>query len=53
MPGEDGRRAALLVLRLRGRLGAVRDGLLDAYRYEPSRRVAKEIAATIEELAHR
>ncbi|MCK6459270.1 MAG: hypothetical protein L6Q95_05175 [Planctomycetes bacterium] len=53
IPGEDGRRAALLVLRFRGRLEDVREGLVDAYRHEPSRRVAKEIGETIEELAHR
>jgi hypothetical protein len=53
IPGEEGRRAALLVLRFRGRLDDVREGLVDAYRHEPSRRVSKEIAETIEELAHR
>ncbi len=53
IPGEDGRRAALLVLRFRGRLDDVRDGLVEAYRHEPSRRVAKEVAETIGELAHR
>jgi hypothetical protein len=53
IPGEEGRRAALLVLRLRGRLDDVRDGLVDAYRHEPSRRVAKEIGGTIAELASR
>ncbi|HEX5136772.1 MAG TPA: hypothetical protein VFY93_07370 [Planctomycetota bacterium] len=53
IPGEDGRRAALLVLRFRGKLDGVRDGLVEAYRHEPSRRVAKEIEETIVELAHR
>ena len=53
MPSEDGRRTALLVLRLRGRFDDVRDGLIEAYRFEPSRRVAQEIGAAIEELAHR
>lgn len=53
IPGEEGRRAALLILRFRGRLDDVREGLIDAYRREPSRRVAKEILETIEELAHR
>jgi len=53
LPGEDGRRAALLVLRLRGRYDDVRDGLVEAYRYEPSRRVAAEILETTTELAHR
>jgi hypothetical protein len=53
IPGEEGRRAALLVLRFRGRLDDVREGLVDAYRHEPSRRVAREIGETIVELAHR
>ncbi len=53
LPGEDGRRAALLVLRFRGRFDDVREGLVEAYRYEPSRRVAKEIGEAIDELAHR
>lgn len=53
LPGEDGRRAALLVLRLRGRFDDVREGLVEAYRYEPSRRVAAEILEAITELAHR
>ncbi len=53
LPGEDGRRAALLVIRFRGRFDDVREGLLEAYRYEPSRRVAQEIGEAIAELAHR
>ncbi len=53
MPGEDGRRAALLVLRFRGRLDDIRDGLVEAYRYEPSRKVASDIGEGIVELAHR
>jgi len=53
VPGEDGRKAALLILRFRGRFDDVRDGLIEAYRHEPSRRVAQEIRETIEELAHR
>jgi hypothetical protein len=54
MPGEDGRRAALFVLRFRGRFeDDVRQGLLDAYVHEPSRRVAADIAEAIEELAYR
>jgi hypothetical protein len=53
LKGEDGRRAALLVLRFRGRFDDVREALLEAYRFEPSRRVAKEIGETIDELAHR
>jgi len=50
---EAARRGALLVLRLQGDLAAVRDDLLDAYRREPSARVAEEIAATLRDLAHR
>lgn len=53
MPGEDGRRAALMILRFRGRLDDVRQGLMEAYQHEPSRRVAGEIGEVIDELAHR
>jgi len=53
MPGEDGRRAALLALRFRGRFDDVRDGLIEAYRFEPSRKVAADIGEGITELAHR
>lgn len=52
-PSEDGRLTALFVLRCRGTLEGVRDGLTAAYRREPSRRVAKEIGKVIVELAHR
>lgn len=53
MQSEEGRRVALLALRLRGRFDDVREGLIEAYRFEPSRRVAQEIGAAIVELAHR
>lgn len=53
LPAENGRRAALLVLRFRGRFDDTREGLVEAYRYEPSRRVASDIGEAIAELAHR
>jgi hypothetical protein len=54
MPGEAGRIKAVLALRCRGRDDApTREGLTDAYRREPSRRVATEIKTTLIELAHR
>jgi hypothetical protein len=54
IPGEDGKRAVLFVLRFRGRFDdRTRGALLEAYRREPSRRLAQEIAKVIEELAHR
>jgi hypothetical protein len=53
MPGEDGRRAALFVLRFRARFDDTRSGLVEAYRHEPSRRFAEEIGRAIAELAHR
>lgn len=52
-PSELERRRALYVLRLVGRLDPVREGLLDAYRREPSTRVAAEIRSSLIELAHR
>jgi hypothetical protein len=53
LPGEDDRRTALFILRYRGTLDGAREGLIEAYRREPSRRVAKEIRLTLDELAHR
>jgi len=53
LPGESDRLTALWVLRLRGSLQGVRGPLLEAYREEPSRRVAREIRETLVELAHR
>ncbi len=54
LSSEDARRELLFALRLRGRLDTkVRDGLQEAYRYEPSRLVARDIKATLVELAHR
>ena len=54
MPGEAGRVKAVLALRCRGRDdGPTREGLTEAYRREPSRRVATEIKTTLIELAHR
>jgi len=53
VPGEDRRRLILLTLRFRGRFNDVREGLVEAYRREPSRRVAKDIERAIQELAHR
>ncbi|MHC4550376.1 MAG: hypothetical protein ACYTEZ_16530 [Planctomycetota bacterium] len=51
--GEDDRRVALFILRYRGTLDGVREGLIEAYRREPSRRVAREIGQVLLELAHR
>jgi hypothetical protein len=51
--GEGARSAAVVVLRCRGTLDGVREGLVDAYRREPSSRVAREIAEALEDLAHR
>jgi len=51
--GEEGRLTALYVLRCRGTLNGVRDSLIEAYRREPSRRVANELRAVLVELAHR
>jgi hypothetical protein len=53
LPSEDDRLAALAVLRRRGTLEGVQAALEDAYRREPSRRVAQEIAETLRELAYR
>jgi hypothetical protein len=54
MPGEAGRIKAVLALRGRGRLDpAIREGLIEAYRLEPSGRVAAEIKTALIELAHR
>jgi len=52
-PSEEERRVALFVLRYCGTLEGIRDELMDAYRREPSRRVAMEIREVMEELAHR
>jgi len=52
-PGQVARLEALYILRLRGRLEGVRDGMIDAYRREPSRRVANQIETAITELAYR
>jgi hypothetical protein len=53
LPDEDDRRTALFILRYRGTLSGAREGLLEAYRREPSRRVATEIRQVLVELAHR
>jgi hypothetical protein len=53
LPGEDDRRTALFILRYRGTLDGSRAGLIEAYRREPSRRVANEIQEVLLELAHR
>ncbi|MGQ0612936.1 MAG: hypothetical protein ACT4PV_04240 [Planctomycetaceae bacterium] len=52
-PQEASRRSALLILRLHGRKEGLLPALQEAYRHEPSDRVAGEIAATARELAHR
>jgi hypothetical protein len=53
MPDEDDRRTALFIFRYRGTLDAAREGLVEAYRREPSRRLATEIRQVLGELAHR
>ncbi|MHC4222408.1 MAG: hypothetical protein ACYSX0_04920 [Planctomycetota bacterium] len=54
LAGEDGRIQALWILRGRGILDrTVEEGLKEAYRREPSERVAGEIDRALEELAHR
>jgi len=53
LPGEQDRRTALLVLRYRGRLEGVEEGLKEAYRREPSERLASEIRQALAELATR
>ncbi|MDH3592969.1 MAG: hypothetical protein OER88_13875, partial [Planctomycetota bacterium] len=53
LPGEVSRLRALFILRCRGTLSGVREGLIEAYRREPSRRVARAIESTLVELAHR
>jgi hypothetical protein len=53
MPAEDDRRTALFILRYRGTLDGSREGLVEAYRREPSRRLATEIRQVLVELAHR
>jgi len=52
-PGEDDRFRALYALRCQGRLAELDGGLMDAYRREPSERVADAIAETLRELAIR
>jgi len=52
-PGEQTRLQALHVLRVRGILDDVREGLIDAYRREPSHRVANKIKEVLIELAQR
>ncbi|MHC4732109.1 MAG: hypothetical protein ACYS6Z_16185, partial [Planctomycetota bacterium] len=52
-PDEDDRRTALFIFRYRGTLDGAREGLVEAYRREPSRRLATEIRQVLEELAHR
>jgi hypothetical protein len=52
-PDEDDRRTALFIFRYRGTLDGAREGLVEAYRREPSRRLATEIRKVLEELAHR
>jgi len=52
-PGEEDRMRALYALRCRGVLEGVEAGLMDAYRREPSRRVADAIRETLVELAYR
>ncbi|MHC4955980.1 MAG: HEAT repeat domain-containing protein [Planctomycetota bacterium] len=52
-PGETVRQRALLTLRFRGTLDGVEEGLMEAYRREPSSRVADAIRDTIIDLAHR
>ena len=51
--GESDKFWALYALRCRGSLDGVEKGLMDAYRREPSRRVAEAIRDTLVELAHR
>ena len=51
-PNEQTRLRILLILRCRGTLDGVESGLMEAYRREPSSRVADAIRATIVELAH-
>jgi len=51
-PGEPTRLRILLILRCRGTLDGVADGLMEAYRREPSERVATAIREAITELAH-
>lgn len=53
MPDEGHRRTALFILRYRGTLEGSREGLIEAYRREPSRRLANEIRQVLLELAHR
>jgi len=53
LPDEDDRRTALFIFRYRGTLDGAREGLVEAYRREPSRRLATEIRQVLEELAHR
>ncbi|MHC4932917.1 MAG: HEAT repeat domain-containing protein, partial [Planctomycetota bacterium] len=54
LPSEESRIQALWILRGRGILDpVVEDGLTQAYRTEPSQRVAREISRALEELAHR
>ncbi len=53
LTGEDAKLRALFILRCRGTLEGVRDGLLNAYRKEPSRRVARAIREALIELSHR
>ncbi len=53
MPDEGDRRTALFILRYRGTLDGSREGLIEAYRREPSRRLANEIRQVLLELAHR
>jgi len=51
-PNEEARQLILLILRCRGTLDGIDEGLMDAYRREPSSRLAKSIRAAIIELAH-
>ncbi|MHC4409354.1 MAG: hypothetical protein ACYS0F_10150 [Planctomycetota bacterium] len=51
--GEENRLQVLFALRCRGSLEGVEQGLMDAYRREPSRRIATAIRETLVERAHR
>ena len=50
---ESARLQALFIIRARGRMEGVHQALIDAYRKEPSRRVANQIETVLRELAHR
>ena len=53
LPAKDDRLRVLMIFRFRGTLADAREGLIEAYRTEQSRRVAGEIRRTLLELAHR